>query len=176
MYVCMKTLLVIFPFLFLLLGFTGCDKMDPQPPAEPSSTIHLYIKDKEGNDLLQQLDLLDYGKVSVYHQANISCNGEASASFALQIQENQGGLRFITLDTSQLCKQWRKYNQADTGTIDYIIDIPSFTPALNLHIHLKWNAEYVSEKDREITSYEDVTINGQPYEIEPDGQIVYVVE
>ena len=115
----MKTLLVIFPFLFMLLGFTGCNKMDPQPPAEPSSTIHLYIKDKEGNDLLQQLDLLDYGKVAVYHQANISCNGEASASFALQIQENQGGLRFITLDTSQLWEWWRQYNQADTGTIDY---------------------------------------------------------
>ena len=173
----MKTLLVIFPFLFMLLGFTGCDKMDPQPPAEPSSTIHLYIKDKEGNDLLQQLDLLDYGKVSVYHQANISCNGEASASFALQIQENQGGLRFITLDTSQLWEWWRQYNQADTGTIDYTLEIPSFKPAaLNLHIHLKWNAEYTSERDREITSYEDVTINGQPYEIESGGQIVYVVE
>ena len=172
----MKTLLVIFPFLFMLLGFTGCNKMDPQPPNEPVSTINLYIKDKEGNDLLQQLDLLNHGIVPIYHQASISCNGETSAPFSLQVQEEQDGSRFITLDTSQLWEWWRQYNQADTGTIDYIIDIPSFTPALNLHIHLKWNAEYVSEKDREITSYEDVTINGQPYEIEPDGQIVYVVE
>ena len=69
---------------------------------------------------------------------------------------------------------WTLLNCGNGG--DNIIRLIREPAALNLHIHLKWNAEYTSERDREITSYEDVTINSQPYELEPDGQLVYVVE
>ena len=172
----MKTLLVIFPFLFMLLGFTGCNKMDPPPytgPSIPQPRIYLYIQDKEGNDLLQVYDM---GLIKDYYRVSVTFDEDATFIIPLLEIGEFDGKHYLILDSTDAYGDFLPFLEKDNGTVDFSIEIPTFDPAPTIQIHLKWNAEYVSEKDREISSYEDVTINGQPYEIEPDGQIVYVVE
>ena len=168
----------------MLLSMTGCaDKIGPLPdlpPNEASIRIYLSIQDKEGNDLLQQLELSEYimEVTSEYQILTVLEGGESIPYIWLTVDE-QEGVRYLNLTSAYLDPNvWGKYIQADSGTIGFSIELPSLEPQPGvLNLHLKWwNAEYISEKDREITSYEDVTINGQPYEITPEGQLVYVVE
>ena len=169
----MKTFYSIISFFLMLLSMTGCaDKIGPLPdlpPNEASIRIYLSIQDKEGNDLLQQLELSEYimEVTSEYQILTVLEGGESIPYIWLTVDE-QEGVRYLNLTSAYL---------DPSGTIGFSIELPSLEPQPGvLNLHLKWNAEYVSEKDREITSYEDVTINGQPYEITPEGRIVYVVE
>ena len=179
----MKTFYSIISFFLMLLSMTGCaDKIGPLPdlpPNEASIRIYLSIQNKEGNDLLQQLELSEYimEVTSEYQILTVLEGGESIPYIWLTVDE-QEGVRYLNLTSAYLDPNvWGKYIQADSGTIGFSIELPSLEPQPGvLNLHLKWNAEYVSEKDREITSYEDATINGQPYEITPEGRIVYVVE
>lgn len=180
----MKTFYSIISFFLMLLSMTGCaDKIGPLPdlpPNEASIRIYLSIQDKEGNDLLQQLELSEYimEVTSEYQILTVLEGGESIPYIWLTVDE-QEGVRYLNLTSAYLDPNvWGKYIQADSGTIGFSIELPSLEPQPGvLNLHLKWNAGYTSDKkNREITSYEDVTINGQPYEITPEGRIVYVVE
>ena len=178
----MKTFYSIISFFLMLLSMTGCaDKIGPLPdlpPNEASIRIYLSIQDKEGNDLLQQLELGDGTKITSEYQILTLLEGGETIPYIWLTMDEREGVRYLELVSTYLDPNvWDKYIQKDSGTIGFSIELPSLKPQPGvLNLHLKWNAEYVSEKDREISSYEDVTINGQPYEIEPGGQIVYVVE
>ena len=178
----MKRFYTIISFFLMLLSMTGCaDKIGPLPdlpPNEASIRIYLSIQDKEGNDLLQQLELGDGTKITSEYQILTLLEGGETIPYIWLTMDEREGVRYLELVSTYLDPNvWDKYIQKDSGTIGFSIELPSLKPQPGvLNLHLKWNAEYVSEKDREISSYEDVTINGQPYEIEPDGQIVYVVE
>ena len=178
----MKRFYTIISFFFIVLSLAGCaDKIGPLPdlpPNEASIRIYLSIQDKEGNDLLQQLELGDGTKITSEYQILTLLEGGETIPYIWLTMDEREGVRYLELVSTYLDPNvWDKYIQKDSGTIGFSIELPSLKPQPGvLNLHLKWNAEYVSEKDREISSYEDVTINGQPYEIEPDGQIVYVVE
>ena len=178
----MKRFYTIISFFFIVLSLAGCaDKIGPLPdlpPNEASIRIYLSIQDKEGNDLLQQLELGDGTKITSEYQILTLLEGGETIPYIWLTMDEREGVRYLELVSTYLDPNvWDKYIQKDSGTIGFSIELPSLEPQPGvLNLHLKWNAEYVSEKDREISSYEDVTINGQPYEIEADGQIVYVVE
>lgn len=68
----MKRFYTIISFFFIVLSLAGCaDKIGPLPdlpPNEASIRIYLSIQDKEGNDLLQQLELGDGTKITSEYQ------------------------------------------------------------------------------------------------------------
>ena len=164
----MKTFYSIISFFLMLLSMTGCaDKIGPLPDLPPNeASIRIYLSIQYIMEVTSEYQIL-----------TVLEGGESIPYIWLTVDE-QEGVRYLNLTSAYLDPNvWGKYIQADSGTIGFSIELPSLEPQPGvLNLHLKWNAEYVSEKDREITSYEDVTINGQPYEITPEGRIVYVVE
>ena len=180
----MKTFYSIISFFLMLLSMTGCaDKIGPLPdlpPNEASIRIYLSIQNKEGNDLLQQLELSEYiMEVTSEYQILTVLEGGESIPYIWLTMDEREDVRYLELVSTYLDPNvWDKYIQQDSGTIGFSIELPSLKPQPGvLNLHLKWNAGYTSDKkNREITSYEDVTINGQPYEITPEGRIAYVVE
>ena len=179
----MKRFYTIISFFFIVLSLAGCaDKIGPLPdlpPNEASIRIYLSIQNKEGNDLLQQLELGDGTKITSEYQILTLLEGGETIPYIWLTMDEREGVRYLELVSTYLDPNvWDKYIQKDSGTIGFSIELPSLKPQPGvLNLHLKWNAGYTSDKkNREISSYEDVTINGQPYEITPEGQLVYVVE
>ena len=112
----MKTLRIILPFLFMLLGFTGCNKWDPpleSGPSIPEPRIYLYIQDKEGNDLLQTYDK---GLIKDYYRASVTFNEETTFTIPLlEIGETEGK-RYLNLDSTDAYGDFLPFLEKDNGT------------------------------------------------------------
>ena len=125
----MKTFYSIISFFLMLLSMTGCaDKIGPLPdlpPNEASIRIYLSIQDKEGNDLLQQLELSEYimEVTSEYQILTVLEGGESIPYIWLTVDE-QEGVRYLNLTSAYLDPNvWGKYIQADSGTIGFSIEL-----------------------------------------------------